>query len=509
MTISSAEKNKRIAKNTFLLYIRMIVLMLVSLYTSRVILNALGIQDFGIYNVVGGVVSMFSVLSNSLSAAIMRFLTYQLGRDNKKRLQQVFSTSINIQIILCVIITILLESVGLWFLNEKMVIPDNRIVAANWVYQLSIIAFCINLISVPYNALIIAYEKMTAFAYISIIEAVLKLGVAISVVYILSDKLIIYAILMALVSLVIRFTYGFYCKREFPECTYHLYFDKKLLKEMSSFAGWNFLGSSSVILRDQGGNILLNLFCGPIVNAARGISFQVSNAVNSFVQNFQTAFNPQITKSYAIHDFEYLRKLTYSASKVSAFLIIVLGIPLFIEMPTVLKLWLKIVPDHAIWFVRLSLIFLFFEALAKPMVTAVLATGNIKNFQIITGGIQLLNIPISYILLREGMLPEVVIIVAVIISFASLILKNYYFTEIINIKGTVFYNEVFLRISLITLIVFIPSLLIYEWLLAFPVIRFISVCFISMALSFLGIYNFGLNNSEKSLLKKILKHHSK
>ena len=267
MTDTSAN-NKRIAKNTLLLYFRMLFMMAVSLYTSRVVLNALGVEDFGIYNVVGGVVAMFSMLSGSLSAAITRFITYELGKGNQENLKKIFSSSVTIQIGLAILIIVVAEAIGVWFLNMKMNIPDVRITAANWVFQFSILTFAVNLISVPYNASIIAHERMSAFAYISILEAIGKLAIVFLIVISPMDKLIFYAILMCAVALIVRLAYGVYCKRHFEECTYHFIFDRDLLKHMFGFAGWNFIGATSAVLRDQGGNVVINLFCGPAANAA-------------------------------------------------------------------------------------------------------------------------------------------------------------------------------------------------------------------------------------------------
>ena len=309
--------NKRIAKNTLLLYLRMLFLMAVSLYTSRVVLSALGVEDFGIYNVVGGVVTMFSMLSGSLSAAISRFITFELGKGNLPKLKRIFSSSVTIQIILSAIIILLIETVGVWFLNAKMVIPEVRVEAANWVLQFSAITFVINLISIPYNAAIIAHERMSAFAYISILEALGKLVIAYLITVSPIDRLVFYAILMCAVALMVRLTYGRYCKKHFEECTYHFVFDFALLKRMSGFAGWNFIGASSAVLRDQGGNLVINLFCGPAVNAARGIAFQVNAAINGFVVNFMTALNPQITKQYAMGNRDYMMNLIFKGARFS------------------------------------------------------------------------------------------------------------------------------------------------------------------------------------------------
>ncbi len=304
---STSENNKRIAKNTAMLYIRMLLIMAVTLYTSRVVLEVLGVEDFGIYNVVGGMVGMFTIISSSLSSAISCFITYKLGRGNKERLQVIFSSAIIIQSCMALVVRIFAEIAGVWFLNNKMNIPAGRLDAANTLLQCSILTFMINLINVPYNAAIIAHEQMKAFAYVSILEAVLKL----SVVYMLCispfDMLNTYAVLLVLVSAIIRLIYGYYCRKHFEECRFHLVYDKKVLKDIGSFAGWNFIGSSSAILRDQGGNVVINLFCGPAVNAARGIASQVQQAVYSFITNFMTALNPSIIKSYAAGERNYMQ----------------------------------------------------------------------------------------------------------------------------------------------------------------------------------------------------------
>ena len=316
----TSENNKRIAKNTLLLYVRMLFMMVVSLYTSRVILNALGVEDFGIYNVIGGIVAMFSVISNSLSASISRFITFELGKGNTDRLKKIFATSVSIQIGLSMLVVIAAESVGLWFVNYKMVISPDRLVAANWVYQFTIFTFVVNLISVPYNAAIIAHEKMSAFAYISIIDALGRLGVASLVLISPIDNLIFYGFLSAFLAVLIRCLYGYYCKNNFEECNFKFSFDKLLFKEMFSFAGWNFIGATSGVFRTQGINVLINLFYGAVINAARGISVQVNTAVVSFSNNFMTALNPQITKSYAMGDLPYMHKLIFEGTKLSFYL---------------------------------------------------------------------------------------------------------------------------------------------------------------------------------------------
>ena len=381
-------------------------MMAVSLYTSRVVLNTLGVEDFGIYNVIGGVVAMFSVISGGLSAAISRYITFELGQGNTAKLKSVFSSSVTIQIGLALLIFVLAEIGGVWFLNEKMNLPESRIGAANWVLQCSILTFMVNLISVPYNAAIIAHERMQAFAYISIIEVVLKLLIVYILVIFSFDKLKLYGILLLAVACVIRIAYGIYCKRNFKECTYHFTFNKALLKEMMGFAGWNFIGSFAGVLRDQGVNIVINLFCGPVINAARAIAFQVNVAVNGFATNFMTAINPQITKSYASGDYPYMLTLVQSGARFSFYLLLLLSLPIIIETNTILTLWLKNVPEYTVIFVRLVLVFAMCEVLSGTQITALQATGNIRNYQIVVGSLQLLNFPISYLLLGKGYAPE-------------------------------------------------------------------------------------------------------
>ena len=322
--MDQSANSKRIAKNTLMLYIRMFFTMIVNLYTSRVILNALGVEDYGIYNAVGGFVAMFAVISNSLSAAISRFITFELGKGDKARINKIFSTSVLIQLLIALCIVLLAVTLGTWFLNTKMVIPDDRMHAANWVFYLSILTFVVNLISVPYNACIIAHEQMKAFAYIGILEAVGRLGIAFAIMVSPIDKLVFYALLMGLLAGGIRLLYGWYCKRHFEECHFGWVYDKELVKEIFGFAGWNFIGSASGVLKDQGVNVLLNIFSGPSVNAARAVATQVSSAVSQFSTNFMTALNPQITKSYATNEREYTFSLICKGARLSFFLLLLI-----------------------------------------------------------------------------------------------------------------------------------------------------------------------------------------
>ena len=499
MSNQTSDNNKRIAKNTLLLYFRMLFMMVVSLYTSRVILNALGVEDFGIYNVVGGVVAMFSVISGSLSAAISRFITYELGKGDQSKLNKIFSASVTIQLLLSLIIVVLIESVGVWFLNAKMTIPAERMTAANWVLQFSIVTFVIGLISVPYNAAIIAHEKMSAFAYISILEAVCKLAIAFLIMISPMDKLLFYAILMCVVSLIVRFTYGHYCKKHFTECTYHFHWDKDILKKMFGFAGWNFIGASSAVLRDLGGNIVINLFYGPSVNAARGIASQVNSAVMGFVTNFMTALNPQITKSYASGDREYMMTLVYQGARLSFYMLLLLSLPILVNTHYILVIWLKLVPEHAVLFVQLILIFAMSESISNPLITAMLATGKIRNYQIVVGGLQMLNLPISYICLRLGAMPESVLIVAIVISQCCLAARLYMLRGLIGLSSIMYLKKVYFNVVMVTGVsVILPSLLAHSMSETFFSFVFLSLIAIVSAAS--TEFFIGCNKKERAFI---------
>jgi O-antigen/teichoic acid export membrane protein len=409
-------RGTRIAKNTLMLYIRMFVLMLVGLYTSRVVLAALGEDDFGIYNLVGGVVAMFTVISGALNSAIQRFITFELGKGPEAQETKVYSTAVIIQIVLALVIVVLAEPVGLWFIDHKMTIDPSRIPAARLVLHFSLLSFVINLMSVPQMASITAHERMSAYAWIGILDGLLRLGVAILIAHSSSDRLVLYAALMAGVVLTVRTAYIIYCRINLPHCRFRPIFDRDLLKEMFSFAGWNFIGVTSGVLRDHGGNILVNLFSAPAVNAARGVAVQLNGAVQGFVTNFMTAVNPQITKSYSSGDREYMFALVRKSSRLSFCLLYLIALPVILNADYVLGLWLKDVPAHAPLFVQLFLVFALSESMSNPMITAMLATGDIRRYQLVVGGIQLLNLPVAYVCLKMGAMPEVTVIVAIVMS---------------------------------------------------------------------------------------------
>lgn len=385
--------------------------MIISLYTSRVILNTLGVEDYGINNVVSGFIGMLGFLSGSLGAASSRFITYDLGIGDMVTMKRTFGNIVTIHLLLAVMILIFGETIGLWFVLNKLQIPENRMTAALWVYQFSIFSFMLSIVSVPYNATIIAHERMKAFAYISIVDAILKLLIVYLLVIIPYDKLIIYAILFFCIQVFDRVVYGVYCYRHFEETKTKLAFNKKLFKEIFSFAVWTMNGNLAVIGYTQGINVLLNMFFGPVVNAARGIAVQVQTVVQNFCNNFQMALNPQLTKSYAQKDLAHMQQLLKVSSKFSFFLLYIISLPLMLEAPLVLKWWLGIVPEHTINFLRLILCSSMLVALSNPLVVSVHATGKIKKFQAIEGTMLLCIVPIAYVLLKLfGIRPEYVFV---------------------------------------------------------------------------------------------------
>lgn len=442
--------NSRLAKNTLFLYVRMLLIMVVSLYTSRVVLEALGVNDFGIYNVVGGFVSMFSIVSSSLTAGISRFITYELGRKDEGNIKEVFATSVFVQIVISLIILFLAETAGLWFLNVKMNIAPDRMTAANWVFQCSVITFIINLLSVPYNAAIIAYEKMSVFAYISIVEAVIKLTIAFIITWLSSNQLIIYSVLILASSVLIRILYTSYCNRNFEKCRVRPKYNKQIFRDIASFSGWNFIGATSGILRDQGVNVLLNLFCGTVVNAARGIATQVNNAVSSFAQNFLTAVNPQITKSYAAGDRQQSFELAFRAAKFSFFILLIPGVPILLNTPLILSIWLKEVPEYTSIFTQLALIMVLTDVISSPLITIMLANGNIRTYQIVVGGITLLNFPLSYLALRFGCTPQSTYVISIGCSLLCLAMRLIMLRRQTGLSIRHYMKSVFLRVCVVS-----------------------------------------------------------
>lgn len=505
MSNQSLNNNKRIAKNTLFLYLRMFLMMAISLFTSRVVLSTLGVSDYGIYNVVGGVVAMFGLLSGSITNSITRFLTFELGKKDYLQLQKVFSTSLNVMMVLSLVIVIIGEIVGIWFLNYKMNIPEGRMDAANWAFQCSLMTFVMNLISIPYNSTIVAHEKMSAFAYISIFEVIMKLLIVYSLYISSFDKLKSYVVLLLILSFVIRFIYGFYCKRHFKEATYHFVYDKVLLKNMTSFAGWNFFGQGAYMMNNQGVNIVINIFFGVTVNAARGIATQVNNAVNQFVTNFMMALNPQITKSYASGEFEEMHKLIYRGSKFSYFLMLFFLIPICLETEMILHIWLNVVPEYSVAFVRWTLVITAIGMLSNTLITALHATGNIKKYMIIVGLVEISNFPLTYFMFKVGGSPITAYYVYFSIYLVLMFLRLFLIKDLIGMKALTYIKNVYLKVVLVTLIALIaPSLICI--LQQDSILRFIEVCFISCISTVISVYCMGLTCTERDSIVSFVKN---
>ncbi len=492
---------QRIAKNTLMLYVRMLFSMLVSLYTSRVILQALGVEDYGINNVVGGLVSMFSLVSGSLSSSVSRFLTFELGRNDVSRLARVFSTSICIHAVLAVIVLILMETVGVYFLNTRMTIPSARLEAANWVFQASILSFILGLLSVPYNASIVAHEKMGALAYISIVDVVLRLMVTLFVAYApwRFDRLIVYSVMSVGVSIIFRCINVYYCRFHFEECRLHWSFDRSCWKSMSAFAGWNFIGCTAGLLKDQGVNILLNLFGGPLINAARGIAVTVNSAVNSFSGNFMAALQPQIIKSYVAGDRVSMMSLVERGSRFSFYLLLILALPVLMETGFVLTLWLKQYPAHTEHFVRLVILLSMLEVLSQTLIVLQTATGKIRNYQLGVGGVLMLNFPLSYMCLKAGLPPESVYVAALLVGACCLGLRLFFLKKMVSLSILHYVRNVCLNVLAVSFMALILPLSLCcsmeDGLQRFAILTPVCVvCTIS------AIYWIGCSRSERSFL---------
>lgn len=506
MTIDSLQNSKRIAKNTFALYIRTILTLAVGLVTSRVVLNVLGIDNFGIYNVVGGIVSMFSIVTASLSQSISRYFTFELGQGNTKNLRVIFCTSINLLIFMSVIIILLGEIIGTWFLNNRMNIPVDRMYAANWVFQFSILAFVINLVNVPYNAAIIAHEQMKAFAYVSVFEAVLKL-LMVYVLYVsFVDKLITYSVMMLAVSLIIRITYLRYCKRNFIECNYSFIFDWNLFKSMSKFAGWNFLASTIYIFNTQGVNIMSNMFFGVAINAARGIASQTDGIIRNFVMNFTTAIRPQIIKSYSSGDIQYMHKLVCYGAKYSYYMMLLFALPIMFETKTILFYWLKIVPNHCVSFIRLTIIVSLIWLIGDTMYTSIMAIGKLKKYMTYETAITCMVFPATYLLFIIYTSPESAYIIQAVSYSILILIRLWYLKRIEGFQIIVFFKQVLWRVLCTTIVACLPpvayKMFFYDES-ALDVICIIILCICSTVISVIFL---GLNKDEqKFLLRKYLK----
>lgn len=497
---NNQSNNKRIAKNTIALYIRMLFSMAVGFYTSRVILNVLGISDYGIYNVVGSVVSMFSFLSGSMSLSTSRFLTFELGKNNYQRFEELFKSSITIHCAIALIVFIITEVIGLWFLYNKMTMPDDRLFAAQYVFQLSLISSIFSIVFIPFTSAIIAYEKMTAFAWMSIFDVTAKLVIVFVLQVFPYDKLIVYAYLIFFVTILNQVILVIYSKRKLKGTVLGLRFVKTDFMHLFSFAGWTMFGQITYVGFTQGLNMLLNMFFNPTVNAARGIAVQVQTIIYRFIKNVQTAFNPQITKNYAANQIEEMHKLVFACSKFSFYLLLIISAPVIIETPYILELWLKNVPDYTVSFFRIIIMVSFVDSLANPLIISNMATGKVKYWNIVCGTILFLIVPVSYICLKLGLPPISVFYVHFICAIVAQFTRLFFLRNSIQLS----IRQYFKKVIQPTICVFVVSLACgFGLLSAFPeqsIIYLLLVCFLTFVSCCFSIMFIGLNSTERSLV---------
>ena len=494
--MNEISSNSLIAQNTALLYIRMALIMLVQIYTSRIILMALGASDYGIYNVVGGIVVMFGFLNGTLSGSTQRYITYELGKGNGDELNSVFVTAVQLHFLIAIFITLIAEPIGLWLIHNKMQIPPERMTAAIWVFHLSIASFFVSVISVPYNSAIIAHERISVYAYISIIEVIAKLAIVYLLLIINNDRLILYALLVFSLQLIIRFIYIAYCKHNFTETKYKRHFNFEMFKEMFVFSGWNFIGNFAAVLNAEGLNVLLNVFFGPLVNAARAISVQVQVALNSFYGNLITAVNPVLTKSWAQGEYKRSISLMQRTSKFSFYLLFLVTLPVLLEADQILEIWLKDVPELTPVFVKIILVTQLIFTFTSPMTTVAYAAGNIKKVNLVCGAIVLMVLPISWLFLNKGAPAYVVFVVYAILELISFIARTIILKPIIGFSIYSFIRDVIVPCVIVTIISSIISLGI-KTLLNPCMVTTLLVCISSMLV--VGIVSFfiGMSKDEK------------
>lgn len=482
----------------------MLFLLLISLYTSRVVLNTLGVEDFGVYEVVGGVVAMFSILSSSLSTAISRFITFSLGKNDLEESKKIYSTSIIIQVLLAIVIALLIEVLGVWYLHHKMNLPLGRMNAAFWVLQCTIALFGLSLIYVPFEAEIVAHEDMKVFALFSIIDAVAALLIVLLIRILPADKLILYAVLNLISYLLMRILYVLYCKRHYQECHFTRKLDYSLLKELGSFTGWHLLGESAWIINNQGVTLLVNFYFGVAMNTARGLATRVFGLVNKFSLNFMAALSPQITKTYAEGDLKSMHSLIFRGTKLSYYLMLLLAIPILAETPIVLRLWLKTVPDHAVLFARLSVISALIIVLGTPLVKAQLATGCLRKYQIVISACTIGVFPLTWIAYKCGLPAEWAYHIFNLVYFIVLFVRIYLVKDLIDLPWKKFLTDVYLRVFVVS---FIAAILPFILCRIQPesIWRLFEVTAVSVLSVCTTVYVFGINGEERALVLSYVK----
>lgn len=497
------DNNKRVAKNTLLLYLRMFLMTCISLYTSRIMLQALGVANLGIYNVVGGVVGLMGILNGAMVVSTQRYLSFGLGQHNLRKLAEVFTTCFTIYVLLCIVLLILAETLGLWIVNTKLIIEPERMYAANWVYQFSIFTCVTSLLVSPYNAAIIAHEKMSIYAYFSILNAILQLVIVYLIQILPWDVLISYGFLLMSITFINTAYSWFYCIRKFPECKIIRYFDKKKFKELLSYSGWNLFGSMSGVLRVQGVSILLNMFFTPAVNAAMAIAGQVNCKIEMFFTNFMVAVRPQIVKYYAQGDLDGMIRLVTRSSKFAFYLIFWIGMPIFLESPYIINLWLGQLPEYVVPFVRLMIVLSAVESMTQPIMTAAHATGKIKFYQVTVGSIMLLNLPIVYICLELGADPYSVIIVSIGLSVFCTFLRVWVLKRLMPFPAMKYFKNAYIKPIIVAVTASIIPVALHLFLDA-TFFNVILICLLCLICTFISIYVLGLTTGERTYITTII-----
>lgn len=473
----------------------------VSLFTAGVVLNTLGITDFGIYNIVGGFVSMFSFLNSSMGSATQRFLTYDLGKKDFSQLKKTFSTTVTIHFGIAILIALALETFGLWYINHKLNVPANRMVAVNIVFQFSVLSSFFGIIQVPYNALVTAHERFNVYAYINFLEIFFKLAILYFLIHIKDDKLILYSVLLFASSFVVRMIYRIYCRRNFPESHYSFYFEKRFFTEILSFTGWNTFGSVAAVARGQGNNLLLNLFFGPALNAAYGVSTQFQGIINSFVSNFQIAVNPQIIKTYANREFEKSIFLMKESSKLSYFLMLIMSVPMIYNIDYILEIWIKKVPPYTATFICISLVGVLLDTISNPLMTGARASGKMKWYQIIISITVFLSLPISYFALKFYKNPNLIFVIISFLNFVALIFRIYFLERMINLNVKDFIKDVLLKIFVCTTIVLLANYVLYYYYgSAHTIPKLITFGFLNVLSTSLIVLLFGITKLERKFI---------
>ena len=498
MTNESAN-SKRLAKNTLILYARMLFTVGISFYTTRLILANLGVDNYGIYNVIGGFVAMFYMVTSTMTQAVGRFLTFDLGKGDISKLQKTFSTSVNILLLMSIFVVILAETIGLWFINSKLNIADERMLAANWIYQFSVFAFVLEMISVPYSASVISHEKMGTFAFVTIVKVLLTLGIAFALSISPIDRLVFYGLLVFLVDLLIQLMYWFYCRNHFEECRYSPKIEKGLFKEMFSFAGWNFFTTSAAMLSSQGVNIILNMHFGTAINAARGIAGQINGTTGAFFSNFEKALHPQLTKSYASGDYNYTKSLVCRGAKMTYLLLFFVALPCMLEIDFFLDKWITEVPPYASVFVQLTLLNNLVEVILHTNMTLNSATGKIRNYQLLLSVGYLLVFIGSYLVLIFSDSPVLAIAVTNIVNIFLIFPRLYITKHILGITVGYFFKNVILRLLVMSVLSASVCLLFMHyvedgWL------RFFSICVLSTSLIAFFSYLIVLTSDERKVI---------